>query len=394
MATSPVSAIQDPSIRFTIKVDGSTIQDTYGVSSIEVQHAINRISTAEIVLQGEIDLSSDAFAISDGDDFKPGKKIEITAGYGDSAQTSIFSGNIVRHSVDINLETGRNLRLYCKHAAVTMTYNRKDAVFAQKQDSAIMQTIIGNYSGLSASVDSTTQEHPFVYQRMATDWDFILSRAEFCGFIVTMDGDTLKIGKPDFSGSAVLRLAVGESLISFTADISAENQPTSIEAHAWDQKTQALLSSTAAEPSLNSQGSLAPKDLSAMLSQTALKLNTPVPMSSDELKTWAEGILLRKRLSALKGSAKFVGSALAKTGTLAELAGVGAKFNGDAFITAVTHHINGPDGWNTTVKFGMDAGFISQKPDFSFEEAGGQLPAIHGIQIGTVKKLSSDPDGA
>lgn len=394
MATSPLSAIQDPSVRFTIKVDGSAIKDTYGVTSIEVHHAVNRISTAELVLQGEVDLSSDSFLISDGDDFKPGKKIEISVGYGDSAQSIIFTGNIVRHSVDIDIKTGRNLRLYCKHGAVTMTYNRKDAVFVQKQDSAIIQSIVGTYSGLSVTVDSTTQQHPFVYQRMATDWDFILSRAEFCGYIVTLDGDSIKIGKPEFTGSAVLRLAVGDSLISFSADISAENQPTTIEAHAWDQKTQTLLSSTAAEPSLNSQGDLTPKTMSSMLSQTALKLNSPVPLSTDELKTWAEGILLRKRLSALRGTAKFVGSALAKTGTLAELAGVGAKFNGNAFISSVKHNITGEDGWNTTIKFGLDAGLISQKQDFSFEEAGGQLPAIHGIQIGTVKKLSSDPDGA
>lgn len=390
-APSPLDAFKELSLRLTVKVDGAAMSDDYGVSSVQVVHAVNKISYAEIVLQGEVEISSNSIPITDGDDFKPGKEIEITAGYGDSGETSIFKGVIVRHSVQVSSDTGFRFRMFCRHKAVSMTFNETEASFADKKDSDIITSIIGNYSGLSSTVDATTTQHKFVFQHMSTDWDFILARAEFNGLIVTSDGASLTVGKPKLDATAVLRLTVGESIISFSAEISAENQPTSIEAHAWDAKTQALLSSTATEPSVNAQGNLTAKTLSGQLSQTALKLISPTPMASDELKSWADGILLRKRLSAFKGNVKFIGSPLAKTGSLVELEGVGAKFNGTAFVSAVTHNID-EGGWTTTVNIGLENKPINKVQDFSFSPAGGQLPAIHGLQIGVIKKLSGDPD--
>ena len=227
---------------------------------------------------------------------------------------------------------------------------------------------------------------------MSTDWDFILARAEFNGFVVTLDGANILVGKPLLSATPVLRLTVGESVISFSAELNAENQPTTIEAHAWDMKTLATLSSTAAEPDVNAQGNLTAKSLSGTLSQGALKLISPTPMPTAELKVWAEGILLRKRLSAFKGTVKFIGSALAKTGSLVQLENAGTKFSGDAFVSSVQHSIELGD-WSTTIKIGLDNTPISRRNGFSFSPAGGQLPAIHGLQVGTVKKLSEDPAG-
>jgi Rhs element Vgr protein len=391
-APSPLDAFTDLSLRLTVKIDGSPMSDSYGASSVQVVHAVNKISYAEIILQGEVDVSSGSIPITDGDDFKPGKEVEITAGYGNSGETSIFKGVIVRHSVQINANAGFSFRMICKHKAVSMTFTEKEQSFLEVKDSDIISSITGTYSGITATVDATTTQHKFVFQHMSTDWDFILARAEFNGYIITSDGASITIGKPKLDASAVLRLAVGESIISFSAEISAENQPTSIEAHAWDAKTQALLSSTASEPSLNSQGNLTAKTLSGQLSQTALKLISPTPMASDELKSWADGLLLRKRLSAFKGSIKFIGSALVKAGSLVELEGVGAKFNGTAFVSAVTHAIDA-EGWTTTVNIGLENRPIHQMQGFSYSPAGGQVPAIHGLQIGVVKKLSGDPDG-
>ena len=388
---SPTDAISNPSLRLTVKVDGAAIKDTYGISSITVTHAINKISFAEIILRAEVDIDSGALPLSDGDDFKPGKSVEITAGYGDSTETSIFKGLIVKHGVDIDESAGYSFKITCKHKAVRMTFLEKEASFATKTDDAIIKSIIGTY-GLSVTVDSTTETLPFVFQHMATDWDFILARAEFNGLITVLDGDDIKIIKPLLSATAVLRLGVGDAVISFSAELNAEDQPTGIEAHAWDAKSQSLLSSTAAEPSVNAQGTLNGKSMSATLSQTTQKLISPTPMEAGVLKTWAEGLLLRKRLSAFKGTVKFVGSPLVKPGTLVELENVGSKFNGTAFVSSVTHILDNSDGWNTTVKIGLENSMINRKSNFSYMPAGGQMPAIHGLQVGTVKKLSSDPD--
>jgi Rhs element Vgr protein len=388
-AKSPIDDIDDPSINITVNVNGQPINDEYGIKSISVVHALNKISYAEVVLLGEVKVGSDSIPLSDGDDFSPGNKISISAGYVDSDESNIFSGLIVSHAVEINSESYFSFRILCKHAAVTMTYNEKEAEFFSKSDNAIISAITGTY-GLSASVDSVADEQEAVFQRMSTDWDFILSRCDYNGFIVSMDGDTLTIGKPKVDGTADLKITFGDSLISFDATLSAENQPPSLKASAWDTKTQALISSSAAEPSVNAQGNLTAKTLSGKLGQSELNLISAAPLDTAELQSWANGELLRKRLSAIKGSVKFVGSALAKTGTLIELEGVGKKFEGSAFISSVMHTID-EDAWNTTVKFGLEYAPISKKAGFSYPAAAGQLPAIYGLQIATVKKISNDP---
>ncbi len=388
-AASPFDDITDASVRVTVTVNGAALKDDYGIQSILVVHAINKISYAEIVLKGEVEIESQSIPITDSDDLNPGNTISVTAGYGDSGEKNIFTGLIVNHEVEIDPENYFSIKLLCKHAAVAMTYNQKEAEFADKTDSDIISAIAGNY-GIGVSVDAVADQQEGSFQKMATDWDFILTRCDYNGFIVCMDDTSVTVGKPVVDGAAVLRIAVGDSVISFEATLSAEYQPPTLKTSSWDSKTQALISSSASEPSLNSQGNLTPKTLSGKLSQTELNLISAAPLDSGELKTWADGELLRKRLSAIKGKVKFTGSAKVKTGNLIELEGVGKKFEGNAFVSSVMHTID--DGaWTTTVKFGLDYNPIHKKADFSYAMAAGQMPAISGLQIATVKKLSADP---
>ncbi len=390
MAVSPRAGLQDIMLQVKIKLNGSAMNELYGIESVTVNHYVNRISTAEILLRADVEIDSGAIPISDGDDLSPGVKIDILAGYNDSPPQSIFQGFIVKHSIDMSAENFCSFRIVCKHEAVKMTYNQREAYFATKKDSDIMSTVLGNYSGITSSVKATTDEYENVYQKMSTDWDFILSRCDFNGFIVCMDTDTLKIDAPDVSSSPVLKVEAGVSLLSFQGELNAENQPTCIEASAWDAATQALLSSTASEPTVNEQGNITPKKLSENFAQDTLKLLSTVPMTSSELKAWADGILLRKRLNAFRGKVRFQGSPLAKTGTLIELDGVGKKFNGNAFISGVEHMIE-TGSWVTAVTIGLEQDPIHQKKGFSYAPATGQLPAMHGIYLATVKKIDEDP---
>jgi Rhs element Vgr protein len=386
-AQSPID-IADATIAYAITVNGNPIPDYCPILSIHVHHEVNRISFAEVVLV-DGDIEQGTFPLSDSDDYAPGNPIEIKAGYGDSTVVSIFKGNIVRQGIRMNASSGYNLVLTCKHQAVGMTYTKQEAEFSNKSDSDIISSIIGTY-GITKTVGTTSATAETTFQKLSTDWDFILSRAEFNGFIVTLDGDSITVDKPNISGSAVLRVASGESIINFSAELNAERQPPSLSANAWDIKNQALLTVAATEPTLNSQGNLTPKTLSGKLSQTAFSLSSCTPMLNDELQAWADGSLLKMRLSALKGEVSFQGSASVKPGVLIELAGVGARFDGSAFVSAVRHEIE-QGMWVSNVKFGLDNVSVSDRPDFSYPAATGQLPAINGLQVATVKKISEDP---
>jgi Rhs element Vgr protein len=385
---TPITNLKSLSLRVTLKVEGSPIKDDYGIGTINIVHTVNKISYAEISLVGPVLPKRGAYPISDGDDFDPGKKIEISAGFG-SEEKKVFTGIIVKHSAELDSKSPYKIKITAKHKAVMMTFNEKENLFKESKDSDIMSKVFGEY-GLSATVDATTIKYEAFFQKRSTDWDFMLSRADFNGFIVCMDGDSITVGKPKLSAKAVQRISISDSMVKFEAELNAENQPSGINASGWDTKTQKLVKSTAKEPSLNTQGNVAATKLSSKLSQKDLDLISPTPMPTTDLQVWADASLLRLRLAAIRGKVKFLGSGVVKTGDLIELEGVGKKFNGNAFVSSVNHEI-GPGSWTTSVKFGLDIIPIHQMANFSYAPASGILPAVHGLQIATVKKLSGDP---
>jgi Rhs element Vgr protein len=387
-AKSPTD-ISDPTLRFSIKTQGSPIKDYYPVVSVSITHELNKISYAEVeLIDGTVE-SSD-FPISESDDMIPGNTIEITAGYGSDAEVSIFSGVIVKQSIRIGSDEPSHLIVTCKHKAVSMSFNKTEAQFTKKADSDIIKSIIGNY-GLSATVDSTSPAQDISFQKLATDWDFILARADYYGYVVSFDGDKVVVGKPKLDATAVLRIAFGESMLSFNGELNAERQPTALQISSWDIKNQALLNTSATEPTVNEQGNLSGKALSGKLQQKQLNITNNTPIGQDDLKSWADGNLLRMRLAAIKGEVSFIGNSSVKPNTIIDLEGVGDRFNGSAYVSYVNHEIR-EGSWTTYVKFGFEMPKAYEKPDFSYADAGGQLPAIRGLQVATVKKLFEDPD--
>jgi len=102
---------------------------------------------------------------------------------------------------------------------------------------------------------------------------------------------------------------------------------------------------------------------------------------------------MKSRLARIRGKVSFPGNAKPLPGKVIELAGLGARFNGKAFISSVTHRIEQGD-WVTELEFGLSPRwFIEEQSDIEMRPAAGLLPAVHGLQIGKVKKIHDDPGG-
>ena len=70
---------------------------------------------------------------------------------------------------------------------------------------------------------------------------------------------------------------------------------------------------------------------------------------------------------------------------------MGDRFNGDHFVSGVLHEI-GDGNWITTAEIGLSSSWFAQENDVMSPCAGGQLPGIENLCIGTVMKIDSDPD--
>jgi Rhs element Vgr protein len=376
-------------LKVSITSEGSPIADTIGIISIEINKAVNRISTAKIsILDG--DMPSDDFPVSDMDVFAPGKQIVVNAGYG-SQQQAIFQGVVVRHGIKISGNNEARLQIECKHKAVSLTIGRKNANFVNLKDSDIISQLVSP-CGVSADVTATITQHKEIVQYYSSDWDFVVARAEANGLLVIPDDSSIIVKAPQTSVAAVLKVTYGTDLMSFQADIDARTQLQSVMGAAWDPATQAVVQQTASQASLYTQGNLDASALAKVAGPSSFRLQTSVPLDTDDIKSWASARQMKAALAKIRGKMKFQGSALAKPGAMIDLVGVGKRFSGSVFVSAVNHEISNGN-WITETEFGMAPEWFTEGHGGGDVPASGLLPGVAGLQIGVVKKLDADPEG-
>lgn len=388
-APSPLQS-SDDIVSYTVKSNGTEISGSYLVFDISVTKALNKIPTAVIRIQdGEV--ATKEFTATDSSDFVPGTEIEIDAGY-NSTNATIFKGIVVSQRVLLDAEEGSVLEVTCKDKAIQMTTGRKNAYFSQMTDSAAISQLIGNYSGLTADVDPTTTQNEDLVQYYATDWDFMMTRADLNGMFALVDQGTVGIKKPQLSADPVLGLTYGIDILEFQADLNSTTQLASSSGTSWDYSTQAIVQATGEDPTVNTQGNLQSGDLTSVMNISVYQLQSSGVIVEDDLKTWASTQLLKAKLSRITGSVMFTGSSLVNPGSLVQLTGVSDRFNGNAFVSGVTHSI--ADGaWYTTAEFGVEEEWFAQKPFLQNSGAAGLIPGVSGLMNGVVKQLDQDPSG-
>lgn len=376
-------------VKLIVLSDGAEIPGTTQIVSVSVRKVANRIPLAEIiVLDG--DMPEKDFPVSNAAHFKPGSEIEIKVGYGQDAE-SVFKGIVVKHGIKISGDNYSRLVIECRDKAVAMTIGRKNANFVDSKDSDIITKLLGKYSDLTASVDPTTTQYKELVQYYCSDWDFMLSRAEVNGLLVIVDGAAVSVKAPAISGTPQLKVTYGDDLIEFHASMDARTQFSKAQGVSWDMKTQAIVEQAATPKTLNAQGDIDSATLAKVIGLDAFRLQTPVPLESAALKSWVDGQQIKAGLARIQGNMRFQGSAKAKVGELIELEGVGNRFKGKVFVSAV-HHMVSDGNWITEVEFGMPQNWFAENRDLVAPPASGLLPGIEGLHIGVVKKLDGDPD--
>jgi Rhs element Vgr protein len=377
-------------LRLTVYSNGSKIEETVEIVSVEIAIAINRIPTAKLVIL-DGDMPNQKFPVSDSEQFKPGAEIEISAGF-DASEETIFKGIVVKHGIKITRNNYARLVVECKDKAVAMTVGRKNANYVDQKDSDIIASLVGGYSGLSSDVSATETQHKQLVQYYCTDWDFMLARAEANGLLVNVDAAKVSVKPPQTDGSAAFKVSYGIDLYEFHAELDARTQLSSVKSVGWDLASQAVVEQEAQAKSLNAQGNLGSSDLAQVLGLSSFRLQSPVPLETAEAKAWADAQQLKAGLARIRGRVKFKGNALAKPGALIELAGVGERFNGMAFVGAATHRLEEGD-WLTEAEFGLSPAWFAEQRDLLAPPASGLTSGIEGLHVGVVKKLDEDPDG-
>ncbi|MEO1261783.1 MAG: type VI secretion system tip protein VgrG [Bacteroidota bacterium] len=386
MPSSPVIPDSDL-VTIGVKSNGSPIDGTIEIISIHIDNQVNKVPYCLIeVMDGNPE--TEDFPVSDGETFVPGAEIEVLAGY-ENDNSSIFKGVVIEHSIRIKRTRGPVLLVVCKDKSVKMTVGRNNAYFTETTDSEIISKLIGDHD-LDADVTSTSNQLKEVVQYYATDWDFIIARAEVNGLIVTASDGTVSVKDPDDETDAVLTLTYGNDIFEFDAVIDAQSQLSSVQSSAWDVESQEVVSGESSVSNFDI-GNLSSSTLAEVIGLDTFKQQTYGTLENDMLTSWSKAKATKSKYAKVLGNIKFQGSQLAVPGKLLELKGVGKRFSGSAFVSGVVHEI-GDGNWVTTAKIGLSSNWFTETVRTEAAVASGLLPGMQGLQIGKVKQINEDPD--
>jgi Rhs element Vgr protein len=366
-------------------IEGTVLSKEILLSQITVSKSFNKISYAKITfLDGSA--SKRDFELSNDDKFKPGNKIKIQLGYNGNTDT-VFEGIIIKHAIKVMQSGSSILIIEAKDKAILMTASRKSAYHINKTDSVVITKIAHDNSITNTDIDSTDYTHPQLMQMDATDWDFIVSRAEANAMLVITDDGKLIVKKPSADAAPIVTVTYGQDILEFEAEMDARRQFNSVTSRSWDYTKQKLEDPVKGKSSFSENGDLASEKIAQALAAD-INLIHSGDLTKDQLTPWANAYALRSKISKAAGRVRIQGNADVKPGTIVKLKGVGNRFNGNVFVTGILHHYEG--GWQTDVQFGWREEWFYKVEDFMNRPAAGLLPGINGLQIGIVLDVKDD----
>jgi Rhs element Vgr protein len=371
----------------TVLVDGTEIAGQFHVLSVAVSHELNRIPRATVELR-DGEASKSTFEASDTDHFVPGRKIEIRLGYRSQADP-VFTGIVVTQRIKVRKDVSL-LVVECRDEAVRMTRALNSRYFADTHDSDVIEELIGLH-GLQKDVGATAPTLPEVVQYRATDWDFVVCRAEANGHVVAVRDGKVTVAPPATGTAPVVSAHYGATVLELDAEIDARWQPKALTATSWSATDQGLLEAEAAEPSGATGGDLSADDLADVVGN-GNRLRHGGQLTQPELQAWADGRLLKDRLARVRGRVRFQGFAGVSPGAMIQATGIGTRFSGNQYVSAVRHTVAGGN-WETDVQFGLSPETFAVANPVTAPSAAGLLPAVSGLQVGIVTALEDDPDG-
>lgn len=377
---------------FTIMIGGVDVTSKYGIASFMVHKQVNRVPVAEVVLY-DGSQAEQKFELSNKTDFIPGATVIIKGGY-EMEEKVLFEGIVTKHAIKAPLNGASTLMLELRDKCVKMTINRKNKYYADKLDSQIISTLTGD-AGVSGTVTPTTVLHKEMVQYYATDWDFMLSRAEANGLFVLVNDGKVNVTKPLFTVLPTgLNLVYGDNMVDFEAEMDARDEYGDVTAKNWDYSKQEVTEKKATAPTFKEEGNITGKKESDVLGVSEYLLQHPGKVEDAELTAWATSKLLRSRLAKIKGRVRIYGTSAVKPGDMIKLGGVGDRFNGPAFVSSVLHSFSVNSTWYTDINFGFSQEWFYEQYDSIVDRpASGLLPAVNGLVTGIVTDIVDQEGG-
>ena len=348
----------------------------------------NKVSRARLVYQDGGAASSD-FPLSNSDSFLPGNKIEILAGAIGQEQT-IFTGLVIKQGLKIRENSAPQLIVDCRHDAIKMTRVKRSAYFLEQKDSEVIESILSEYE-LAAEVEASDAQHEQLVQYDVCDWDFCLMRAAVNGHLLFSDDNKISTKSPDLDVEPKVVLQFGSTIVELDAEVDSRSQHNGLKALVWDPVNQEVVEVEAADPGLDASGNLTAQSLAQVLGDKPSQVTSAAAIEA-EAQSQIDANWFVSQLNQVGARIKCEGMTDVTAGNVVQLDGIGERYSGKAYVTAVRHDYDLVKGWKTTLQIGGVRQIYHDTLSESCADFDQNIASIQGLATGVVIS-NQDPAG-
>ncbi|MEM7013414.1 MAG: type VI secretion system tip protein VgrG, partial [Verrucomicrobiota bacterium] len=326
----------------------------------------------------------DKFRLSASGVFDPGKKIEILIRRETEDDVVVFSGEAVSQNATSN-SSGAKLKIGLRDPLYKLSVGRRNQIYEKLSDDDIIRQLLKSAHGTPGEIAAAGYDHEHIVQIGATNWDFLVSRADANGWWVTVFGGKLDAMPPayDAAAQATYDLNLGD-IIDFDLDADVEQALSETTSEAWSPASQAVVPSEAQSVEMPKTSSLLDVEGEPMIQTNLLDL------PQKEMGAWSKANMVRNRLARLKGFVVIPGDSSLKLNAPIAFADVAPMFDGVTLVSGIRHSVSVDSSWQTELQIGASDQPFLERVNTSGLAAGGTVPAVSGLQIGKV--TASDPD--
>ena len=279
--------------------------------------------------------------------FDVGNVVEVRLGYADDVSRLIV-GEITGLEPEIGADSPPTLTVRGFDRRHRLTRGRKTRSFLDLKDSDIASRV-AHEAGLGAEVEDSEVTHEYVLQANQTDMGFLLERAGRIHFEVGIDDRTLLFRRRAVERDATATLTAGADLVEFYPRLSSVNQVSEVSVRGWDpaEKQGIVGRAAAGDEQSRMGGDVSGAELVRQAFGESVGAVTALPvMTQAEADQLARGRLNEKVLGLITCEGVCWGRTDVRPGRLVEVEGVGRRFSGQYYVTAVNHRLT-PGSYQT-----------------------------------------------
>ncbi|MFQ4136442.1 phage late control D family protein [Nodosilinea sp. PGN35] len=347
----PVAQPASPLVAaFDIFINGSPLsveQESHVVDvQVELDGAIP--SMFSLTLSGSASRADDLSWLDDTQLFALGNEVDIRLGYADDLG-SVMVGELTGLEPEFSCDRPPSLTLRGYDRRHRLQRGHHTRTFTQLKDSDIASQMAAE-AGLTAQVQDSRVTHGYLLQSNQTNLAFLQERARLIQYELMVDNKTLRFRPVGNADGAALTLTLEADLLSFSPRLSAMQQVNRVVVQGWNVQDKAPFTgqaTTGDESSTmggqTSGGSLANRAFGTAVAQV---VNLPVSTQA-EVDQLAKARLNRTGLHLIDGEGSCWGRTDLKPGQVITLEGLGQRFSGQYYVTAVSHRYRPDRGYVT-----------------------------------------------